>query len=444
MKPLIANLKILYQWTGLWFLHVIFVWIFFGIAINNKFETGNYTPMAGIMLLYFAYGGILGNIPLEIMRKPFSFCLSAGIKAAQNMLMVVCVSLTVLFLIVFGTALLHNSANDYSIFMVFTGLIIMSYWAGVFIISQKKWDFAILFILILSFTFFGSKNKAGFIEPVAGGLEYPWVVFSACIILSYFVYHAAGNKKKIRNSFAFLNKSTNQYCFWLDQSPVLSSGIFLGPFRINTDSKLSDHLWRQLYLIFEQIKVNWKRILLGSLVIGFFIFHTFKHRVIGENSIAFEIGMLIYASLIFSAYFHNRSSYFFILAERKEYFRRRVFLLFIKNLVFFLFISICIFISNQFSKDLVPVSLKLLPVPIIFSPLFGGIFVFLKKVDVPSRISMTLVTMIVTIPFSIMASAIMAASSHFVQMIIVLAGVTISWGFHIGVLYYDSMKRALC
>jgi hypothetical protein len=444
MKPLIANLKILFEWTGLWFLHVIFIWVFYGIAINNKCESGDYTTIAGIMLLYFMYGGILGNIPLEVMRKPFSFCLSAGIKAAQNMLLVVGVSLTVLFLLVFGKVLLHNSTNNYSIFMVFTGLIIMSYWAGVFIISQKKWDFVILLILMLFLTFTGSKDKAGFIEPVSGILKYPWAVFSACVILSYLIYRSAGSKKKIRNSFAFLNKSTNQYCFWLDQRPVLIKGIFLGPFRTNNNSKLSDLLWRQLFLIIDQIKVNWKRILLGSLVIGFIIFHIFKHRVIGQNSIVFEMVILVLASLILNIYFHNSSSYFFILVERKEHFWRRVVLLFIKTIVFSLFISVFIFISNQFSKDLVPVSLKLLLIPIIFSPVFGGVFVLLKKDDFPTRVSIVLVTIIFTIPFSILSSEIMVASSHFEQMIIVLAGIAISWGFHIGVLYYDSMKRSPC
>lgn len=444
MKPLIANLKILFQWGGLWFLHVMFLWIFYGIAINNKFGSGDYTSIAGIMLLYFMYGGILGNIPLEVMRKPFSFCLSASIRAAQNMLLVVGVSLTVLFLLVFGKTLLNNSENDFSIFIVFTGLIIMSYWAGVFIVSQRKWDFVILLILMLFITFNGSKDKSGFIEPVVGFLDYPWAIFSACITLSYLIYHSAGNKKKIRNSFAFLTKSTNRYCFWLDNSPVLASGIFLGPFGINTNSKLSDLLWRQLNLIIGQINVNWKRILLGSLVIGFIIFHIFKNRAIGQNSIAFEIGTIIYASLIFNFYFQSRLSYFFILIERKEYFWRRVVLLLIKTLVFILFISICIFISNQFSKDLVPVSLKLLAVPIIFSPLFGAIFVLHKKDDLPTRISIVLLTMIFTIPFSLLASKMMVASSNFVQMIIFLAGMAITWGFHVAILYYDIMKKSLC
>lgn len=444
MRPLIANLKILYQRLVLGILHIVFILVFFGIALENEFESGDYTPIAFIILFYFAYGGILGIISVEVMSKPFSFCLSGRIKAAQNMLLVVSVSLTVLFLLFFGKSLLHNPANDYSILMVFTSLIIMSYWAGVFIVSQKRWDFVILLILMLFFTFNGSKDKAGFIEPVAGVLEYPWAVFSVCIILSYFIYHAAGNKKRIRGSFDNPAKSMKPCFFNLHPSYLQDEGMFSGPFRINTDSKLSGLLRHQFYLLTGQLKVYWKRILLVSFWMGFLIFDILKRNGNTLDSIGVEVVVLASASLLFCIYFQNNSSYFFILVERKEYFQRRIVLLLIKTLGFTFFISICIFICSQFLKYFAPFPFKLLVVPIIMVPLFGGFTVLLKKEDFPIRISFMLTVIALTGLFSYIVFTKIAAASLFVQIIIILACMAITWGFHIGVLYYDSMKRSLC
>ena len=443
MKPLTANLKILYQRKLLWLLHIIYIGIYIGIASSNKVGTNDYSPLAGIMLMHFIYGIAMGSIFIEIWHKPFTFCFSEQTKAAQNMLLIIWLSLMVLFLLVFGESFLKISRNEFSIFIISAGLLILSYWSGVFFTIFRKWNFVPLIIFIIFISFLSHKDGQEITYNGVLYLFYPWAIFSACVILSCFIYHFSGNIKNMRNwrtmSLTGLKK---QY----RKSHPLTKGVsnFFTRHILNSNSRFLAHLWGQAYLMVGPFIVAWKRILLISLWFGFLIFISFTNRQSDIGFLIFEIGILIMGSLGFSITFQNSPFHNFLLFERKNYFRRRIFILFI-NIVFFLcFISVCIFICNQFTENLNPVSWKILPVPIIILPLFGGLVILLNKVDSATQITSMVLGFVISLGLSYWALIVMKNAPFLVDLIIVLSATAITWGFHIGVLYYDSMKRSLC
>lgn len=161
MNQLTANLKTLYQWRMLWLFHIIFIGIYAGIATSGEIRADDYSPLAGIMFMHFAYGIITASLLIRILHKPLTFCLSTQTDAARKMLLTVWLSLMVLFLLVFGQLLYEISGHNIPLEILFAGIISLSYWAGVLFIWPKKHGFLPLIIFAGFLFFIIYKNRPG-------------------------------------------------------------------------------------------------------------------------------------------------------------------------------------------------------------------------------------------------------------------------------------------
>lgn len=444
MKPLTADFKILYQRKLLWLFHIVFTGIYIGIASSNKIGTDDYSPLAGIMLMHFMYGIAIGGIFIEILSKPFTFCLSAQIKAARNMLLTVWLSLTLIFIIVFGGSFLKIAGNAFPVFIISAGLLILSYWAGVFFITHRKWNFAplVIFIVLISFLYHIHGK-----EITGTGVLYhlcPWGIFAVCIILSCFIYRLSGNMENIRNWRSMPPARANRPYINSHLLPEKAGNFFTERIRSNNNSRFSAHLWGQVYLMTGPFILAWKGMLLIGLWFGFLMFKFFSFKGGEIGFIIFGIGALIMGSLAFSIAFQNSPFHNFLLIERKDYFLRRIILLFVNILFFLCFFSVCIFICNRFSDNLGHVTWNLLAVPVIMLPLFGGLAILLGKNDSVIQITVMVLAFVISLVLSYWGFAVMKNATPLFDLMIVLSAAVLTWGFHIAVLRYSSLKKSLC
>lgn len=444
MKPLTANLKIIFQLKGLWVLHIVFIGIYIGIGTSNEVGTGNYAPLAGIILLHLMYGAVIGATLFFILFKPFTFCLSDQIKAAQNMLLIIWLSLTVLFLTVFGSFLIEDSGVDYSALILVTGLITFGYWVGVYLILPKKNNFLPLLIFLILILYLLYNNIFDSIDSVIRARSYTWIIFFASTITSFFIYRSAGNKENFRNLRIKLRQGTDQNNFKSSLLPEWVNKLFLRNIKSN-NTKFLVHLLGQVYLMIGHSCANWKRMLIAGLWIGFLMLKLFSGETEAPDSemiIKFELAIIILFTLVYSMIFQKRQFYYFLILERKIYLWRRIFLLITH--VFICLLLVFVLIYNQLFINIVPGTWKLLAVPTVFLPLFGGLIIILKKADSSARITSIVLTFFISVGLSFKGYGVIEHVNNLISPIILLSAALVTWGIHIAVLYYDSMKKSLC
>ncbi len=85
MSILTVNLKHLYQRRGLWLIYVFVVlFAFAGIAVLFKGPEAGQGRFIGLIVLAFVIGLLLAVLPLEILSKPFSYCLPGHRKMVRK------------------------------------------------------------------------------------------------------------------------------------------------------------------------------------------------------------------------------------------------------------------------------------------------------------------------------------------------------------------------
>ena len=76
MSVLTVNLKHLYQRRGLWLFYVLVItFAFAGIAMLFDDTKAGEGRFVGLIVLAFVVGLLLSALPIEVMSKPFSYCL---------------------------------------------------------------------------------------------------------------------------------------------------------------------------------------------------------------------------------------------------------------------------------------------------------------------------------------------------------------------------------
>ncbi|NIP26336.1 MAG: hypothetical protein GWN67_15690 [Phycisphaerae bacterium] len=86
MSILTVNLKHLYQRRGLWLVYVILVlFAFAGIAVLFKGPEAGQGRFIGLIVLAFVIGLLLAVLPLEVLSKPFSYCLPGHRKMVRRL-----------------------------------------------------------------------------------------------------------------------------------------------------------------------------------------------------------------------------------------------------------------------------------------------------------------------------------------------------------------------
>lgn len=270
MKPLTANLKILYQFPRIWLFHCI-------LMIGILMLLGPIFIGLSLLLIHL-YGLAIGSITHGSLSKPFAFCLSGHIEKAQKLLFLVWLAIAIIYTLLF----FMGSEYNYALFIGSIGLISLSYWSGVVVIIPKARFISFATILIILITLQSIPNVNKIIEHMP--LAHVWAIAFVTGILSYLIYLAVGNKENVRRlcamvwlgsvatSIAKQNRFKRERMrMKQDHKPEqasLSSGAFFSKrIRSNQNSSLLAHLWGQVYLTIGSPITYWR----GILTVGLFI-----------------------------------------------------------------------------------------------------------------------------------------------------------------------------
>ena len=158
MSILTVNLKHLYQRRGLWLLYVLLVLFgFAGIASlfdNMKAGQGRFI---GLIALAFVVGLLLSVLPLEVMSKPFSYCLPGHRKMVRKFVFCVGIVFNLLASLLF---FIYPGLNAGQLVLVvcsafFAGMIFYLLGAGFAFASRISVGFIGFFpLIIVAGTFF--------------------------------------------------------------------------------------------------------------------------------------------------------------------------------------------------------------------------------------------------------------------------------------------------
>ncbi len=201
MSVLTVNLKHLYQRRGLWLFYVIVVlFAFAGIAVLFKGQEAGQGRFVGLIVLAFIVGLLFAMLPIEVMSKPFSYCLPGHRKMVRKF--VFCVGIV---FNIFGSLLffVYPDLNAGQLLLVVcsafcAGLISYLLGAGLAFAARNSVAFiGFLPLIIIAGRFFDLHTV---LERVI--VENPLVVISVGVLSSCVVWFWLGDEGRARKYIA--------------------------------------------------------------------------------------------------------------------------------------------------------------------------------------------------------------------------------------------------
>ena len=287
MSILTVNLKHLYQRRGLWLLYVLVItFAFTGIAVlfdGTKAGEGRYV---GLIVLAFIVGLLLSVLPIEVMSKPFSYCLPGHRKMLRKFVFCVGIVFNILGSMLF---FVYPALNGWYLVLVvcsafFAGMIFYLLGAGLAFGARKSVFFiGFLPLIIIAGRFFELHT---ILERVI--VENPLVVISLGILVSFIVWLWLGDEGRARRYcnvpwagfFDAFNPSkmkrisrirmAGKWDKFKKYTGLRMERFFLG--RMNKHDYISAgrYIWGSLYAACVGPAIQWKGIL--SIVILFVFF----------------------------------------------------------------------------------------------------------------------------------------------------------------------------
>lgn len=198
MSVLTVNLKHLYQRRGLWLFYVIVVlFAFAAIAVLFEDTKAGQGRFVGLIVLGFAVGLLFAMLPIEVLSRPFSYCLPRHRKMVRKF--VFCVGIV---FNIFGSLLffVYPDLNAGQLVLVvfsafFTGLIFYLLGAGLAFAARNSVAFiGFLPLIIIAGQFFDLHIV---LERVI--VENPLVVISVGVVSSCVVWFWLGDEGRARH-----------------------------------------------------------------------------------------------------------------------------------------------------------------------------------------------------------------------------------------------------
>ena len=470
MRPLAANLKHLYQFRFMLITNIVLVVgiLALFLEIISADTSGNLSEVSWMMFLIF--GEMVGLTITGTSAKPFSFCLPNHARAVKKMVLMVWLLTALLCLLILFILYLFNIHTDPSRFIVSMSLMSLCYWSGISVFVRKL-SFVPLFIGFTAFSLITITDMGTVILSAVA--NHPWMLaLSSGILCSliYFAVDSRDNHRKLCTSpwiggVGASSKSRQRYMKqkWMQANnhysaakPVeMFAAYFTERIRSKRLSGFIPHLWGQAYLIIAPIFGRWKLLWAPFLIafISLILFPCFIVQMQEPASYGFDAIMFTFFSLAFSTFCANRRFKHFLMAGRKIHFFQGIVILLITTLLSLGFFGVSILSFNLLSalfpeivlmgKSFTIVSIPsiLLIIPFIQVPLFGGLVVLFKGLELKIVLSVTAVIALIVTLFGMPA---METAPFFVNLAVVISIAAVTWGFHLAVLYHNSMKRSLC
>jgi len=197
MSILTVNLKHLYQRRGLWLVYVILVLFAFArIAVLFKGPEAGQGRFIGLIVLAFVVGLLLAVLPIEVMSKPFSYCLPGHRKMVRKFVFCVGIVFNLFASLLF---FVYPSLNVGQLVLVvcsafFAGLI--SYLLGAGLVFTARNSVAFIGFLPLIIVAGGFFDLHTVLERVI--VENPLVVISVGILTGCVVWFWLGDEGRAR------------------------------------------------------------------------------------------------------------------------------------------------------------------------------------------------------------------------------------------------------
>jgi hypothetical protein len=468
MNPLTANLKHLYQHHTMWICYLLFIpYILMPLGIAMKPDS-SLSHVSFILLYTGFWGAAIGSIATDVWNKPFAFVLPGHTKAAQKMLVLTWLFVTLLGTTSMAVMFLCEIRNNYAVLTALMGITSLIYWAGFGLFSSHRRYLKDVFFIFYMFPIILIASSYMRNAASSSLIAHPSILTFTGGLMSYLIYLHVTNRDNMRQMCGrpwkgFLDglntrkqKKLAQAYMQMkqDQRPgragKLAGNFFSERIRNSFPSMSWPHIWGQTYLIVGPMTIFWKNILTSGLVVLFLIFLTSfsdAWKILSFMEFMLVIMTSVIGGWIGSAY----KSDFIMLVGRNAHFRRGIIAM--STGVILATVCICItiiyfelmtyiFPSAEGTYSTTPVLWILPIIPVMLSPLFGTFMILLLK---PFTGGFTLGLIIVILSlltgYGIMN---LQGKSFIFTLIIFLLCSALSWGFHISALYYDCTKRALC
>lgn len=197
MSVLTVNLKHLYQRRGLWLFYVIVVlFALAGIAVLFEDTKAGQGRFIGLIVLAFVVGLLLAVLPIEVMSKPFSYCLPGHRNVARKFVFCVGIVFNLFASLLF---FVYPSLNMGQLVLVvcsafFAGLISYLLGAGLVFTARNSVAFiGFLPLIIIAGLFFDLHT---ILERVI--IENPLVVISVGVLTGCVVWFWLGDEGRAR------------------------------------------------------------------------------------------------------------------------------------------------------------------------------------------------------------------------------------------------------
>jgi len=463
MSVLTVNLKHLYQRRGLWLFYVIVVlFAFAAIAVLFEDTKAGQGRFIGLIVLAFVVGLLLAVLPLEVMSKPFSYCLPGHRKVPRRFIFWVGVLVNLFGSLLFLT---YPDLHSGQLFLVvcsafFAGMIF--FWLGVgfaFILRNPGAWIGFLPLVILGGCFFGLHRV---LERAIVGI--PFGVILVGILSSIVAWLWLGDEGRARRYcavpwigfFDAWNRDKLQRyrrvrapIKWdkLKQHPSpWVETFFLG--RMNRHDYVSTgrYIWGGLYTMFGIALSQWKATCSSVFLVALAIVCFLGYMGPWTINILFVMPGLMIAQMRLPVY-----SSMLISGGRKERYRCAMTLVITTALLITVLLTIIAVLSvllatimpditlrgNTFIFQ--PMNIKLFFVPLLMIPIvFTVQLIFYRK-----PMSMVLLIMLVFVISFVTSMFLYEHLSSGINPMFIIGGLVLCWGTFLLVSRYVCMRRCL-
>jgi hypothetical protein len=461
MSILTINLKHLYQRRGLWLVYVFVVlFALAGIAMLFDDTKAGHGRFIGLIVLAFVVGLLLAVLPLEVLSKPFSYCLPGHRKMVRKF--VFCVGIV---FNIFGSLLffVYPSSNTGQLLLVVcsafsAGLIF--YWLGVGLAFGVRNSAAFIglwpFIMLVG-VFFGLHVT---IEVAIVG--YPFGVILVGVLSSVLVWFWLGDEgwarrycgvPRIGSLDAWNRDKMQKYCQvrlakkWnkLKKHPgPWVEAFFLGRMNKHNYTSTGRYIWGGLYTTFGFALSQWKAAFSGAflaLVIVCFL----GYMGPGKNILFIMPGLMV-AQMRLPVY-----SSMLISGGRNERYRSAITLVIAAAVLITVMVTIIAAPSLPLATIMPDITLRgrtfifqamdirLFFVPLLMIPIVFTVQLFFYR----KQMFMMLLIMIVFFVLFMTSMFLHEHLSFGINSMFIIGGLVLSWGTFLLVSRYICMRRSL-
>lgn len=458
MSPLTANLKHLYQCRVMRAGDLLLIPIIFMLPMSlYTIDQADACPIPIPMLLIFYFSTVVNRISADTFGKPFSFCLPDHEKTVRKMLLVIWGATVVFFSMVVAVGFLFGRSLAPNILFGCFGLLSLSYWTGATSLSSKRYPLFLLIVL----TFFISLHD-GFIKSMLLG-QHSWWVGSVCSVLSILIYvdlARSGPGRRLCNKPlpAFVHSWAERD---IDFIPRQGSGsnapsrivailtrFFIGRIESHRASEFMAALWGQLYLVTGALLGRPNPALLFLIFFPLFISIFLGPQLI--LNVIWSLMAGVVGGAICAVHRVEKTN----LLSRKSLLIRSITATLATAVFITGLLALVVLLNNCLARMLPmatffgksvhmgPISWIALAFTVPMVPFFGGIITLFKQHL--TRMIFLCSSVVAVMIISIFALIAIETSSPGAILAGFAVATAITWGFHLGVLYFDSMKRSLC